>query len=103
MVRKFVTVDRKWLQGVAVFVLAILVVLFLVLREDHDIVLEKWQLALILLLFFLFGGIHMLLMYDAWFVRGGCRLSGLKKVVFFHISLVYTVVLAFLFVIFVCY
>ncbi len=102
MVREFVAANRRWLQGVGVLLVIVLLGLFLVFRNHQEIVLERWHFALILLPFFVIGMIQILLMYDAWFVRGSESVLGrLKKAAFFPIALVYMLVLTFLVVRFV--
>lgn len=102
MVREFVSANRRWLQGVGVLLIIVLLGRFFVLRNHQEIVLEKWHFALILLPFFVIGMIQIVLMYDAWFVRSSEGVLGrLKKAAFFPIALVYMLVLACLVVRFV--
>lgn len=102
MVREFVAANRRWLQGIAILSIVVLLSLFFIFRTQGEIILEKWHFGLILLPFFVIGLIHILLMHDAWFVRGSEGVIGrLKKAVFFPIALVYILVLAFLLVRFV--
>lgn len=102
MVREFIAANRRWLQGIAVLSIAVLLGLFFVFRTQGELALEKWHFGLILLPFFVIGLIHIVLMYDAWFVRGSGGVIGrLKKAAFFPIALVYALVLGFLLVRFV--
>jgi hypothetical protein len=102
MVREFVAANRRWLQGIVVLLIAVLLGLFFVFRNQEEIILEKWHLGLILLPFFVIGSIHILLMYDAWLARGSEGVIGrLKKIAFLPIALVYALVLGFLLVRFV--
>lgn len=102
MVRKFVSASRKWLQGIVVLLIAVVLGLFLVFRSQGEITLEKWHFGIVLLPFLVIGVIHILLMYDAWFVHGSKGVIGrLKKVAFFPIALTYTLVSVLLLVRFV--
>lgn len=88
---------RKWLQWLLASLVALLACFFVFFRVRQEYLFLKWQVAVLILLFFVAVFVYLLLMYDSWFLQIRAELLGKLKAVFFLFSLVFFAALSLFF------